>query len=115
MQTRPHLLDNLAADSAHADGLDFLTRYFSSDYALSVAVGYVNLGGLDELAAAASDGRGVRLLLGAQPEAGLGADLPIRGFEHQMALLQGERDPSRFPPSRATERLARVEDWARAP
>ena len=115
MQTRPHLLDNLAADSAHADGLEFLTRYFSSHYPLSVAVGYVNLGGLDELAAAASDGRGVRLLLGAQPEAGLGAPLPIQGFEHQMELMRGERDRSRFPPSRAAERLARVEDWLDRP
>jgi phosphatidylserine/phosphatidylglycerophosphate/cardiolipin synthase-like enzyme len=111
MKSRPDLLDNLAVDTAHADGLAYLTGYYSREYPLSVAVGYVNLGGLDQLAAAASDGRAVRLLLGAQPDAGLGAQLPIAGFEHQMALLSGERDRSRFPPSRAAERLARVEDW----
>jgi len=111
MKSRPDLLDNLAVDTAHADGLAYLTDYYSRDYPLSVAVGYVNLGGLDRLAAASSDGRRVRLLLGAQPDAGLGAELPIAGFEHQMELLSGERDRSRFPPSRAAERLARVEDW----
>ena len=111
MRTRPYLLDNVATDSAHADGLDYLTRDFPTEHALSVAVGYVNLGGLDRLAAVASDGRRVRLLLGAQPDPGLGAELPIAGFEHQMELLGGERDRSRFPPSRAAERLGRVEDW----
>ena len=53
----------------------------------------------------------MRLLLGAVPEQGLGAELPPLSFETQMGLLTGERDFSRFPPSRAAERLQAVEHW----
>src|SRR4051794_36769198 len=45
------------------------------------------------------------------PEPGLGADLPAIAFAAQLRGLQGERDFSRFPPSRAAERLQYVEAW----
>src|SRR5207244_3602215 len=79
---------------------------------LSIATGYVNLGGLHHLAQAlADDERPVRLLLGAVPQQGLGAELPVLAFDVQLASLAGERDFSRFPPSRAAERLQAVEAW----
>jgi len=108
---RPDLLDNLAAETTHRAALAYLVGDVGPEHPLAVATGYVNLGGLDHLAQVCADGRGVRLLLGALPEPGLGAQLPVQSFEHQMAILQGERDFSRFPPSRAAERLIAVERW----
>ncbi|MEX2211239.1 MAG: helicase-related protein [Gaiellaceae bacterium] len=107
--TRPDVLDNLRRD--HADGLAYLVGDLGGR-ALSVATGYVDLGGLHHLATVLDeDEREVRLLLGAIPQPGLGAELPNIAFETQLAFLEGERDFSRFPPSRAAERLHAVEQW----
>jgi superfamily II DNA or RNA helicase len=107
--TRPDVLDNLRR--SHAEGLDYLIRDLDGR-PLSVATGYINLGGLHQLATCLDgDERAVRLLLGAIPDPGLGAELPLGAFEAQLAALQGERDFSRFPPSRAAERLQAVERW----
>src|SRR5262249_1765129 len=61
------------------------------------------------------DDRGTRLLLGAMPEQGLGEKPPLLSFEHRLRLLAGERDLSRFPPSRAAARLQAVEAWLSRP
>jgi superfamily II DNA or RNA helicase len=112
---RPEVLDNLAAETTHSQGLAYLVEDIPPAHGLSVATGYVNLGGLHHLAAIVEEGRSVRVLLGAMPEPGLGAELPALSFEAQMAFLQGERDFSRFPPSRAAERLQAVEHWLSRP
>ncbi len=112
---RPEVLDNLAAATTHAQGLAYLVEDIPPAHGLSVATGYVNLGGLHQLAAIIEEERPVRILLGALPEPGLGAELPTLSFETQMAFLRGERDFSRFPPSRAAERLQAVEHWLARP
>lgn len=112
---RPEVLDNLAAETTHAQGLAYLIEDIPAGHGLSIATGYVNLGGLLHLATIVEAERTVRLLLGALPEPGLGAELPALSFEAQMAFLQGERDFSRFPPSRAAERLQAVERWLSRP
>ncbi len=110
--SRPDVLDNL--ERKHADGLEYLVGDLD-DRPLSIATGYVDLGGLHHLASILDgDGREVRLLLGAVPQQGLGAELPNIAFETQLAFLQGERDFSRFPPSRAARRLEAVERWLSA-
>src|SRR4051812_38593142 len=103
---RPDLVDN-EATGTHADGLAYLVADVIA-HPLSIATGYVNLTGLHHVAGLLPADRPLRLLLGAMPEAGLGAGLPAVAFETQMALLAGERDFSRFPPSRAVERLQAV-------
>jgi superfamily II DNA or RNA helicase len=114
MPGRPSVLDNLSADGGHADALAYLVSDLAA-HDLSVATGYVNLGGLHELATIAGPDRPLRLLLGAQPDPGLGAELPALSFDHQLALLAGERNLSRFPPSRAAERLREVERFLDSP
>jgi superfamily II DNA or RNA helicase len=109
-QRPPELVDNRAAETGHAATLAFLVADHDERYDLSIATGYVNLGGLDELARLAG-GRGVRLLIGAAPDPGLGAEVPLDRFRLQLERLRGERDLSRFPPSRAAERLRAVERW----
>lgn len=112
---RPELLDNREEETRHAAALAYLVGDVDDRHPLAVATGYVNLGGLHQLAGIL-DGRPVRLLLGAAPEPGLGADPPpIDRFRLQLAALAGERDFSRFPPSRAARRLAAVEEWLRRP
>jgi superfamily II DNA or RNA helicase len=108
---RPDLLDNLGAETTHAAALAFLVGDIPPPAELSVATGYVNVGGLHHLASVLEPGRPVRLLLGALPEPGLGERLPALSFETQLGALVGERDFSRFPPSRAAERLRAVERW----
>jgi superfamily II DNA or RNA helicase len=112
---RPEILDNLRGNTTHAQGLAYLVEDIPAGHVLSIATGYVNLGGLHHLATIVEHERGVRLLLGALPEPGLGAEIPALSFEAQMAILQGERDFSRFPPSRAAERLQDVERWLTRP
>jgi superfamily II DNA or RNA helicase len=107
--TRPDVLDNLAPERTHARGLAYLVAD-DPGRPLSIATGYVDLGGLHHLASILDD-RHVRLLIGALPQPGLGADLPQLSFDAQLEALQGERDFSRFPPSRAAERLQAVEQW----
>ena len=114
MNGRPDLVDNLSAGTRHAEALAYLIADLP-ERDLSIATGYVNLGGLQQVASAVDPDRRVRLLLGAQPGPGLGEELPVLSFEHQLALLRGERDLSRFPPSRAAERLRAVEQWLERP
>ncbi len=111
MPGRPYLLENLADDTTHAAALAYLVDDLPTQHPLAVATGYVNLGGLHQLALAATDGRTVRLLIGAAPEPGLGAEFPLQRFERALHMLAGERDLARFPPSRAATRLATIDDW----
>ena len=111
MPGRPDLLDNLSGKATHAAALAYLIGDIATSHPLAVATGFVNLGGLYELAQIAGDGRTVRLLLGAAPDPGLGADLPLSRFDQALLLLSHERDLARFPPSRAAARLRRVDLW----
>lgn len=111
MPERPSLLDNRGAETSHGEGLAFLAGDHSSDFGLSVATGYVNLGGLRHLAAVVSANRRTRLLLGAAPGAGLGEQLPATLFERTLATLRTERDLARFPPSRARRELLEIRSW----
>lgn len=111
MPGRPELLDNLTDETRHAEALAFLVHDLGPSHPLSVATGYVNLAGLHHIAQSVSDGRGVRLLLGAAPDPGLGADVPLGRFQLALQALRAERDLARFPPSRAAARLAAVEEW----
>lgn len=114
MQARPHILDNLDGGSEHGAALTYLVGDVGAQHPLSVATGFVNLGGLHDLAALA-DGRPTRLLIGAQPTPGLGAEVPLGLFDLHREVLRGERDLSRFPPSRAARRLQAVADWLDRP
>lgn len=108
---RPDLVDNLADGIDHRDALRYLLADTATEHGLAIATGYVNLGGLLVLAETA-DERGTRLLIGAEPDAGLGANLPpIDRFQLQLEALAGERDFSRFPPSRQVEKLVAVAEW----
>jgi superfamily II DNA or RNA helicase len=116
MDSPPHVVDNLGPDRDHRAALAFLAGDVDPKHPLAVATGYVNLGGLHHLAAI-TDGRSTRLLIGAQPDPGLGADpagtLPL--FERHREALRAERDLSRFPPSRAAEQLKAIEAWLDGP
>lgn len=115
MPGRPYLLDNLDGNT-HRAGLSFLLGDFPEQHDLSIATGYVNLGGLHHIAVTVTDQRGVRLLLGAAPNPGLGdRELPAQRFEMALAGMQKERDLARFPPSRAARRLRQLDDWLRQP
>jgi superfamily II DNA or RNA helicase len=108
---RPELLDNRTDETRHAAALAYLIDDVDGRHPLAVATGYVNLDGLHHLAEIL-DERPVRLLLGAAPEPGLGSPPPpIDRFQLQLEALRDERDFSRFPPSRAAERLEAVEKW----
>jgi superfamily II DNA or RNA helicase len=113
MTGRPDVIDNLPDGTTHRDALAYLAADLP-DRPISVAVGYVNLGGLHHLATTLDPERPVRLLLGAEPERGLGEALPTVAFSIQLDGLAGERDLSRFPPSRAAKRMAEVERWLAA-
>ena len=115
MPGRPYLLDNLEDDTRHDKGIAYLIGDIPPDHDLSIAVGYVNLGGLHHLALAVEDDRKVRLLLGAEPHPGLGARLPIPLFNLALEGLARDRDLSRFPPSRAVGDLATVKSWLKRP
>ena len=115
VDSRPYLLDNRSADTRHGEALAYLMADVDVRHGFSVATGYVNLAGLHHLATLA-DGRPTRLLLGAAPNPGLGAQLPpIDRFTLQLERLRDERDFSRFPPSRAARQLAAVEAWLGRP
>lgn len=111
--TRPDVLDNI--ERTHADGLAYLVGDLPARHGLSIATGYVNVGGLHHLATVVADGWETRLLLGALPEQGLGEKPPLLSFEQRMQVLAGERDLARFPPSRAAERLQAIEAWLSRP
>lgn len=106
---KPSLLDNREAATSHETGLRWLAAQDGA-HPLAVATGYVDLAGL-ELLAALTAGRPVRLLIGAVPDAGLGAATPLDSFQTHLARLAAERDFSRFPPSRAARRLEAVARW----
>jgi superfamily II DNA or RNA helicase len=115
MDSRPYLLDNRSEDTRHGEALAYLMADVDAKHGLSIATGYVNLAGLHHLATLA-DGRPTRLLLGAAPDPGLGAQLPpMDRFKLQLERLRGERDFSRFPPSRAARQLRVVEAWLSRP
>ena len=114
MDARPHILDNLDDDRRHADALAFLVADVDHRHPLAIATGYVNLGGL-QLLASVADGRPTRLLIGAQPTPGLGAESPLGVFASHRERLREERDLSRFPPSRAAKSLAAVSAWLDRP
>lgn len=114
MNSRPHILDNLDGETAHAEALRYLIGDVEAKHSLSVATGYVDLEGLHHLASIA-DGRPIRLLIGAQPAPALGAEVPSSVFEQHLLRLRDERDLSRFPPSRAAKRLKAVQEWLARP
>ena len=111
MAGRPYLIDNLGDDGRHADALGYLLGDIDTKFNLSIATGYVNLGGLHHVAVAVTGDRAVRLLIGATPAPGLGAQFPDSLFELTLAGLRDDRDLSRFPPSRAAVRLAALDGW----
>ncbi|HEY8767920.1 MAG TPA: helicase-related protein [Dehalococcoidia bacterium] len=114
MPGRPYLLDNLGPETNHTAALRYLVEDIAAAHQLSIATGYVNIGGLREAAATVTD-RAVRLLLGAAPDPGLGAQLPLSRFDMALRGLAGDRDLARFPPSRAAQELAAVESWLKRP
>ncbi len=111
MPGRPYLLENLGDETTHGAALAYLISDLAPAHPLAVATGYVNLGGLHHLAQIVSDGRRTRLLLGAAPDPALGAQFPVQRFELALSMLTGERDLSRFPPSRAARQLAKIDEW----
>ncbi len=115
MAARPSLVDNLGDDASHAAALSYLVNDQEERHGLSVATGYVNLGGLHHLAVTVSDGREVRVLLGAEPEPGLGASVPMKRFELALHALCQDRDLARFPPSREAKQLLALEAWLERP
>lgn len=115
MTGRPYLLDNLHPDTGHGDGLVYLNNDLDDSHGLSVATGYVNLGGLHHIATSVKEGRATRLLLGAAPSAGLGGEFPATLFERTLRALRKERDMSRFPASRALKKLLAIEKWLDRP
>jgi superfamily II DNA or RNA helicase len=112
---RPYLLENLSDETTHGAALTYLVGDLPPRHPLAVASGYVNLGGLYHLAVAVQDGRRVRLLLGAAPDPGLGAEFPMQQFERALLTLAGERDLASFPPSRAARQLGRIDEWLADP
>src|ERR1700681_258624 len=108
MLARPSLVDN--QETPHAAALEYLVNDLPGR-SVSVATGYVNLGGLHSLATAVTDGRSVRLLFGAAPDPALGADLPLDRFTRALRALAEERDIARFPPSRAATQLSQIDTW----
>ena len=89
MPGRPYLLDNLSDSGRHADALSYLLEDIDAHHGLSVATGYVNLGGLRHVALAVAGDRRVRLLIGATPAPGLGAQLPDSLFERILKRHHG--------------------------
>ncbi len=113
MPARPSLVENI--ETSHADALAFLTSDLGSQYDMSIATGYVNLGGLHHLTICVTDERHVRLLLGATPSPGLGGSPPLTQFERALEGLKADRDLARFPPSRAAQHLIDLDGWLSRP
>ena len=115
MPGRPYLLDNLAEGTRHADALSYLLNDLAVYHGLSIATGYVNLGGLHHTATAVASERKVRLLLGVAPTPGLGSQVPVSRFELALEGLRTDRDLARFPPSRAAAKLVDLDGWLDQP
>lgn len=111
MPGRPYLLGNLTDDTTHAAALTYLVGDIAPTHPLAVATGYVNLGGLHHLATIVNDGRSIRLFLGAAPDPGLGAEIPLQRFVRSLQALAADRDIARFPPSRAARQLSEIDGW----
>lgn len=107
LNSRPSVVDNQGTH--HGEALRYLLIDTPAKHPLAVGTGYVTLDGLHLLAETVNNDRSVRLLLGAAPRPGLDAALPTQRFTDQLAALRGERDFSRFPPSRAAARLRKVD------
>lgn len=112
MPGQPELIDNQDRYT-HRDALKWLAEH--REVPLSVASGYVAMAGLVDLAVLREEhgGRGIRLLIGATPEAGLGADdgdaRAVReAFAASLGRLRGERDFDAFPESRRAQTIERV-------
>ena len=106
------LLDN-RDEGTHGTGLATLAADPPEDAPVSVATGYVNLGGLATLAAATGPPvRSVRLLLGVAPPPGGGSPKKLRQFfaDADEEFLR-DRNFGRFPPSRARRRIGPVAEW----
>lgn len=106
MSHPPELVDNRERFE-HGEALRWLAE--NKPTSLSVATGYVRIGGLVALAALPGPGdRPVRLLLGAMPEPGIGAFPPgpqeprIAGelFRETLRQLREDRDFESFPEER---------------
>jgi len=108
---RPYVLDNITDETTHAAALAYLVDDLPTQHHLSVATGYVNLGGLHHLATIVNDGRLVRLLIGVAPDPALGVEFPLQRFDLALRSLAADRDLARFPPSRAAQQLVDVDTW----
>ncbi|MGH2652815.1 MAG: helicase-related protein [Actinomycetota bacterium] len=106
MGSPPELVDNRDRFE-HGDALRWLAD--NREATLSVATGYVRMGGLTLVASLpGGDDRPVRLLLGAMPEPGLGAfpqgpqEPRLAGelFRETLSRLRQERDFESFPEER---------------
>lgn len=111
--SRPDLVEN--QEVSHAEALRYVLSDTPSKHPLSVATGYLNIGGLQLLASTAQAERSTRLLLGAAPRPGLDAEMPALRFAEQLEMLRGERDFARFPPSRAAAVLQEVDVFLARP
>jgi superfamily II DNA or RNA helicase len=116
----PELVDNKTR-YGHDHALKWLASNRHCN--LSVATGYVRIGGLVLLATLPGpDDRPVRLLLGAVPDPGLGAfpqgvrepNLAREIFSSTLERLREERDFDAFPESRRTASLGRVEAFVKS-
>lgn len=114
---QPEIIDNQKL--SHEDALRWVAENYNC--LLSVATGYVRLGGLYTLATLPGDEtRPIRLLLGAMPEPGLG-EQPLTAearavgilFDQTLRALRAERDFDAFPPSRRIRSLQAVDMWLR--
>ena len=111
---QPEIVDN-ARRYLHAEALQSIATNYPRP--LSIATGYVNIGGLKEIAELPGPrDRAVRLLIGAMPGAGLGEDQPIteafearQVFDETLRRLREERDFDAFPPSRRMATLQAVD------
>ena len=114
---RPTLLDNLEFGT-HRVGLGALASDDPKDAPVSVATGYVNLGGLAALAQVTeTPARPVRLLIGvAPPPGGGGARALVRKFfDEALQEIRRDRNFGRFPPSRARRSIGPVAEWLKRP
>jgi superfamily II DNA or RNA helicase len=109
LTSRPDVVEN--QEVTHAEAITYVLADTEARFPLAVATGYLNIGGLQLLAATARDERPTRLLLGAAPRPGLDAALPSLRFSEQLEMLRDERDFARFPPSRAAEILRAVDTF----
>ena len=113
---QPEIVDNRDR-YAHAAALSWLAEQYARP--LRVATGYLNLGGLRELADLGRAGeRSTQLMVGVAPPPGLGetglleeAREAGRAFDETLRRLRAERDFDAFPPSRRLKALQAVDEF----